>query len=236
MIRLYHCVSARSFRALWMLEELELPYELAMLPFPPRMLARPYLDINPLGTVPLMVNGETRMTESVAICHYLCAKAAPTPLQVEPAEPEFGSWFNFLHFGEATLTFPQTLVLRYSHLEPADRRQPGVAEDYARWFAARLRTLEPWLAARPYLCAGRFTAADFSVGYALMLAGYLDLSDRFPPSVCAYWERLRSRPAFDRALQAQEGAAVAQDVSAVPAPLCRPAEQPAAATMSPKPV
>lgn len=54
MITLYHCVSARSFRPLWRLEELELPYELVMLPFPPRALARSYLDINPLGTVPLI--------------------------------------------------------------------------------------------------------------------------------------------------------------------------------------
>ena len=235
MIKLYHCVSARSFRALWMLEELGLSYELAMLPFPPRMLARAYLDINPLGTVPLMVDGDTRLTESAAICHYLCAKAAPTPLQVEPAEADFGAWLNFLHFGEATLTFPQTLVLRYSHLEPAERRQPAVAEDYARWFAARLRTLEPRLAERPSLCAGRFTAADVSVGYALMLGGYLGLADRFTPSVCAYWERLRSRPAFDRALKAQEAAALAEGVSTTPAPLCRPADHPAASPMPTKP-
>lgn len=52
MITLYHCVSARSFRPLWMLEELGQPYELKMLPFPPRALDRSYLAINPLGTVP----------------------------------------------------------------------------------------------------------------------------------------------------------------------------------------
>ena len=52
MITLHHCVSARSFRPLWMLEEIGLPYELKMLPFPPRVLARSYLDVNPLGTVP----------------------------------------------------------------------------------------------------------------------------------------------------------------------------------------
>ena len=51
MIELYHCVSARSFRALWMLEELDLPYQLHMLPFPPRALAKDYLAQNPLGTV-----------------------------------------------------------------------------------------------------------------------------------------------------------------------------------------
>src|SRR5215218_8047849 len=124
MIILYHCISARSFRPLWMLEELGTPYKLAMLPFPPRVSARSYLDVNPLGTVPLMIDGQTRMTESAAICQYLCARSAPTLLQVEPGEEDFGAYLNSLHFGEATLTFPQTLVLRYSRFEPENRQQP----------------------------------------------------------------------------------------------------------------
>ena len=73
MHHLHHCVSARSFRALWMLEELQLPYTLHMLPFPPRVLQRSYLELNPLGTVPLLRHGEARLTESAAICEYLAA-------------------------------------------------------------------------------------------------------------------------------------------------------------------
>jgi glutathione S-transferase len=218
MIKLYHCVSARSFRPLWMLEELGMPYELVMLPFPPRVLDRSYLDVNPLGTVPLLVDGATRMTESAAICQYLCARAAPTPFQVEPTEGDFGAYLNHLHFGEATLTFPQTLVLRYAHFEPEDRRLPVVASDYGKWFLARLRTLEPLLAGHPYVCADRFTAADVSIGYALMLADHLGLACRFTPSVAAYWDRLRQRAGYLRALQAQERAARSQGVSTVPAP------------------
>lgn len=62
MIQLYHCVSARSFRGLWALEELGLPYQLVMLPFPPRQHARHFLELNPLGTIPLLVHGDTRMS------------------------------------------------------------------------------------------------------------------------------------------------------------------------------
>lgn len=218
MITLYHCMSARSFRPLWMLEELGLPYELRMLPFPPRVLARSYLDFNPLGTVPLMINGSTRMTESAAICQYLCALSAPTALQVEPAEDEYGAYLNYLHFGEATLTFPQTLVLRYARFEPEHRRLPAVAEDYAKWFLARLRTLEPRLTQQEHLCAGRFTAADVSVGYALILAQHVGLASSFTPAVKAYWERLQQREGHRRALQSQRAAAAVQGVSAVPAP------------------
>ena len=135
--------AARSFRPLWTLEELGLPYGLRMLPFPPRVLSRGYLELNPLGTVPLLIEDDgTRMTESAAICQYLCVRHGPTPLNVEPHEADYGAYLNFLHFGEATLTFPQTLVLRYARFEPEARRQPQVAEDYTKWFLARLRTLQ----------------------------------------------------------------------------------------------
>jgi glutathione S-transferase len=200
-----------------MLEELGIPYELKVLPFPPRVLARPYLEINPLGTVPAMFDGPVRMTESAAICQYLAARFSPRNMDVAVDEPDFGSYLNFLHFGEATLTFPQTLVLRYTHFEAPERRQPQVADDYSKWFLARLRTLGTILSEQPFLCAQRFTAADVSVGYALLLAQALGLSERFTPPVQAYWQRLQEREAFARAIQAQHAAAVAQGVSTEPA-------------------
>ncbi len=203
MIRLYHCASARSFRPLWTLEELDLSYELTMLPFPPRVQLKRYLEINPLGTVPAFFDGDMRMTESAAICQYLVTRYGPSELDVAADDPDYGAFLNWLHFGEATLTFPQTLVLRYGQLEPPERRQPQVAEDYARWFLARLRAVEAVVSAQAYLCAERFTAADISVGYALMLAENLGLSERFGPGVQAYWARLKARPAFLSALDRQ---------------------------------
>lgn len=219
MITLFHCMSARSFRPLWTLEELGLPYELRMLPFPPRMHAREYLSINPLGTVPALLDGEVAMTESAAMCQYLCSKDGPTHLSVQPGEPEYGSFLNWLHFGEATLTFPQTLVLRYGRFEPTERRQPQVEEDYRRWFLARLKGLVPVLAQGDYLCGDRLTVADISVGYALMLADYLQLANQFPPAVQAYWARLQTGAGYQRALAAQLHAARKQGVSETPAPL-----------------
>jgi glutathione S-transferase len=225
VITLHHCVSARSFRPLWALEEIGVPYELKMLPFPPRVLAHAFKEVNPLGTIPVLTDGDDGalfMTESSAICQYLAARYSPGALDVAPHEADFARYLNFLHFGEATLTFPQTLVLRYAHLEPLERRQPQIVEDYARWFHARLRTLAPLLDAQPFLCAGRFTAADISVGYALMLAELLGLSERFAPSIAQYWQRLSEREGFLRAMRAQEAAALSQDVSTVPAPQLRP--------------
>ncbi|HEX5738204.1 MAG TPA: glutathione S-transferase family protein [Hydrogenophaga sp.] len=222
MILLHHCVSARSLRPLWMLEELGLPYELRMLPFPPRVHARPYLSANPLGTVPLLEDGATRMTESAAMCQYLCARHSPGVLDVQPDEPAYGAYLNWLHMSDATLTFPQTLVLRYTHFEPPERQQPQVAADYARWFLARLRALEAALQNSEHLCAGRFTAADVTVGYALVLARHLGLDAQFPPAVAAYWQRLQERPAFRRALQVEQEAALNQQVDPTPSPDLRP--------------
>lgn len=213
---LYHCVGARSFRPLWTLEELGLRYDLRVLPFPPRVHAKHYKNENPLGTIPLYVEGDLRMTESAAICQYLADKHPHGGLAVAVDDPAYGRYLNFLHFGEATLTFPQTLVLRYARLEPAARRQPQVVKDYGDWFLARLRTLEPLLAQQATLCADRFTAADISVGYALLLATQLELAAQFTPAVAAYYARLCERPAYQAALAAETRAAVAQGVDPQP--------------------
>ena len=213
MITLYHCARARSFRPLWALEELQLPYELKMLPFPPRALAKEYLAINPLGTIPLLIDGDTRMTESAAITQYLVTKYGPSPLAVGTDEADYGAFLNWLHFGEATLTFPQTLVLRYSEMEPEERRQPQVVADYAKWFLARLRVIETLTATSEYLCAGRFTAADISVGYALLLAQRLGLSAQFGPAVTSYWARLQQRDGYLRAVTAENEAGDAQGLA-----------------------
>ncbi|WP_439571999.1 glutathione S-transferase family protein [Phreatobacter sp.] len=214
MITLYHCVSARSIRPLWMLEEMGLPYELKMLPFPPRAMAKEFLALNPLGTVPFMIDGETRMSESTGICHYLATRHGPTPLAVTPDEPDYGTWLNYLYQSDATLTFPQTLVLRYGRFEPPERRQPQVVEDYSKWTLARMRMLDARLQTHEWVAAGRFTAADIAVGYALGLAEIIGLDQHFQPQTAAYWQRLKGREGYRRALAAQQTAAVEQGVKA----------------------
>ena len=213
MITLYHCDGARSFRPLWMLEEMGLAYELKMLPFPPRVLAKEYLALNPLGTIPYLIDGETKMSESSGICHYLGLKHGPTPLMVGETEPAYGAFLNWMYFSDATLTFPQTLVLRYTQLEPEERRNPQVATDYAKWFLGRLRAVEAATAGSETLCAGRFTAADIVIGYALRLASSIGLAKDFGPNVTTYWDRLRQRQAYQRALAAEQQAGIAQNVA-----------------------
>jgi len=202
-MKLYHCADARSLRPLWALEELGADYELVNMAFPPRATYPGYLNINPLGTVPTFVDGEVILTESTGICHYLGEKFAPTDLRVDPSEPAYGAYLNWMYRSDATLTFPQTIVLRYTRLEPKERRLPQAAEDYTVWYLSRLRSVEAALEDQEFLCAGRFTMADIAVHYALFLGETLGLAERYKPRSRDYLERLKERPAFRRAREKQ---------------------------------
>ncbi len=202
-MKLYHCADARSLRPLWALEELGAEYELVNMAFPPRATYPGYLNINPLGTVPTFVDGEVTLTESTGICHYLGEKFAPTDLRVDPSEPAYGAYLNWMYRSDATLTFPQTIVLRYTRLEPKERRLPQAAEDYTVWYLSRLRSVEAALEDQEFLCAGRFTMADIAVHYALFLGETLGLAERYKPRSRDYLERLKERPAFRRAREKQ---------------------------------
>lgn len=205
-LKLYHCRDARSFRALWALEELGLDYDLEVMPFPPRARVEGYKDINPLGTIPALLAGGHLMTESAAIPHFLATRYGPSDLAVAPQEDAYPDYLNFLHMGEATLTFPQTIHLRYTAFQPG--RAAEAAEDYAEWFGARLRAAEG-LMGDGYACADRFTMADISVAYAVMLALAIGLETQVTPGMKAYFERLSQRDAFTRAKQRQGAGRIA---------------------------
>jgi len=202
-MKLYHCSNARSLRPLWALEEMGLEYELINMTFPPRFTYEGYLDLNPLGTVPTFIDGDLTMTESSGICHYLVNKYGPTSLGMTVDEPEYGDYLNWLYRSDATLTFPQTLVLRYSLLEPEERRQPQVVEDYGKWYLARLRSVETAIEGKEFLCADRFTIADITIAYALFLGASLGLDERYKPNCKRYLENMTKRPGFITAQEKQ---------------------------------
>ena len=204
-MELWHCADARSFRPLWMLEEMGLPYRLHLLPFPPRWSQPEYLQVNPLGTIPYFTDGDAVLTESTAILQYLATAHGPTDLAVGPEEGDYALYLNYLFQSDATFTFPQTLVLRYRQLEPPEKRLPAVADSYAKWFLTRMRWVETHLEdGREWLAAGRFTAADIAVGYACLLAGTLGLGADLGPLTRAWWGRCQARDGYRRARDAQK--------------------------------
>ena len=196
--KLWHCYNSRSLRPLWTLEEMGIEYDLEVMLFPPRYRHEGYKDVNPLGTVPYFVDGEITMTESSGICLYLVERYRQYDFGLEPDHPEYGDYLNWLFQSDATLTFPQTVYLRHSVLEPRERRLPQVADDYATWFINRLVRLDGHILDREYLCDNRMTIADVCVGYALLLGELIGLSKRYTTQVQDYLARLKTRPALRR--------------------------------------
>ena len=200
-IELWHCHNTRSLRVLWALEEMKLPYELHCLPFPPRVLAKEYLKLNPLGTVPFLKDGNTKLTESCAMLLYLVERCGQSELAIAKDNDHYGEYLNWLFQSDATLTFPQTLLLRYSQFEPKNRQNPQVVEDYKTWFLSRLKMVNQRLAEQEYLVDNKFTIADIAVGYALYLGELLGLTKVYQPQTLIYLQRLKSRPAFQHCVK-----------------------------------
>lgn len=196
MIKIWGTEASRAMRPIWTAEEMELDYELTMMPFPPRVFMKEYLEVNMLGTIPYLTDGKVKMTESVAMSQYLVEKYGPTDLRVSPDEDDYPSYLNWLYHADATLTFPQTVVLRYK------LQEPGVAdaavEGYSRWFVSRLKLLETSLEDREYLCSDRFTIADICVSYAILLADSLGIKQAFKPNIKRWTDMLFERDAFKK--------------------------------------
>jgi glutathione S-transferase len=171
------------------------------------------MTINPLGTVPMLVDGETQLTESCAIAHYLATRGGYTPLAVAPGERDYGEYCDYTYHADATITFPQTVYLRFCMFEK-DKGLQEAGHAYAKWFYKRLIKVEERLATREYLCADRFTVADICVGYALILAQSIGLDEGVPESLKAYRTRLTERPGYQRAFAREEAGRKALGVQA----------------------
>jgi glutathione S-transferase len=205
---LYTCARSRGLRATWAAEEAGVNIDLAILPFPPRYLAPAFMELNPLGTVPLLVDGDAQLTESCAIAHYLATRDGYTVLAIAPGEPDYAAYCGYTYHADATITFPQTVFMRFAIFE----KEKGLAEAghaYAKWFHKRLVKIEQRLETREFLCADRFTVADICVGYALILAESVGLDEGVPESLKTYRARLTARPAYQRALAREEAGRLA---------------------------
>lgn len=194
---LHHCEGARSFRCLWAAEEVGFDLDLKMWPFPPRWFAKSFKDINSLGTIPAWQEDGHLLTESAAICQRI---AQGTRLEVRPDERDYLPYLNWLHRSDATLTFPLTIVLRYTRLEPEERRLPQAVEDYKGFFMGRAKSIEEALSdGRDWLVGGRFTAADICVGYAVHLSSSFGYDAELGPLTQHWYARLKDRPSFGTA-------------------------------------
>lgn len=197
MTIVYHSGETRSRRVLWVLEELGAPYEGRPVKFPARLMQPEYLEVSPTGMLPAMQDGDVLLTESMAICEYLAVKHGGGQLIVRPEESGWPDYLQYLHYGEASLATMVAPMVRYTFLA---EKKPDVVADYREIFIERLEPIRRTLSdGREYLAAGRFTLADVSVGYGLRLAGLLGMGESLTGELKAYDDRLRARPAYQRA-------------------------------------
>jgi glutathione S-transferase len=203
MVAIYHAPNSRSLRVLWTLEEMGVKADVKSLPFPPRRLQPDYLSVNPAGTVPAMVDGDRVMTESLAICEYLITKHGATSLLVGTGDPERAPFLQWLWYGESTIMLPIGMISRVERLKTPGVATDAILTDARETFAARLGPLEQRLEGRDFLVAGRLTLADISVGFALHITTLFGIDGMLGPRARAYYERLRQRPAFQRAAAVQ---------------------------------
>ena len=119
---------------------------------------------------------------------------------VEPDEADYAAYLDFTYHADATITFPQTVYMRFALFEK-DKGWGEAGQAYAKWFWKRLVKLEQRLENREYLCADRFTVADICCGYALILARKVGLDEGVPATLKAYRERLTAREGYLRAVE-----------------------------------
>ena len=210
-LTLYSCEGSRGLRCTWTAAELGIELPLVMLPFPPRALARDYLAINPLGTVPALVDDDSglMMTESSAIALYLAQRFGDGALALRPDEPDYPLLLDFLHHADATLTFPQTVAMRFCLFEP-ERGLAEAGQAYGEWFGKRLAKVDARLQDRAFLCGDRFTVADICIAYALWLTRVSRLQAHLTPRLSEWLAQMTARPGFARAQAWEHAQAVRQ--------------------------
>ena len=192
---LYHAPRTRSVRIRWMLEEMGLPYTLEKVQFASRPVGdEAYADIHPLRKVPVFIDGDTKIFESLATMQYVLERYGPSPLAVNPDEGEFGRYLQWLHFGESGMMMPVSLLLAHTVLFPEDQRDPKIAA----WAKSETDKLLAFLSShaiadREFVCADRFTVADISIIYMLFLLNMIRQFDDAPDNVKAYYKSMTTR-------------------------------------------
>ena len=202
MITLHHVPFSRSFRVLWLLEELGLSYWLKRYSIRDGSLRDPaFLALSPAGRVPALEMGGEVFFESGAIVQILCEREQ-SALAPVPGSTERGRYLEAVGYAETMASLIEQLNMQHVFLRnPADASPVVIKLTTAR-LAATLKGMEALLT-HDHLLPSGFSAADTMIGFNLLAAPYFVHLEPFP-RLRAYRDRLEARPAF-QAAQAKEG-------------------------------
>jgi len=199
---LYHSQHTRSIRVLWLLEEMQLPYNLETLSLElGNTGGKKYAKINPLQKVPALEIDGKLLLESTAILAYLTSVMSGGDFALDANDPNYGLYLQWLHGGESAFGMYLSLYFGHSVLLPENQRSKLMAD----WSLLNLKNnfdqLGSDLGSNEFITGEKFTTADISVGYiayGMSLLGKLD--EIAPQNVINWWQRLAERPALKKAL------------------------------------
>ena len=208
MITLHHVPQSRSMRVLWLLHEMDVPFQVRNYPFDKTLRSPEYLSLSPAGRVPaLEIDGE-RMFESGAIVQYLCERYSPEHLGRIPGSPDRMAWLVWVNFAETISQHTAALTQQHVALREDAMRSPIVmkleAARVGKCFAAIEDRLTGGAVARDHLLASGFSAADIAVGQAVYMAQFFVKLDGYP-ALAAWYRRISARESFARALPQGDG-------------------------------
>ncbi|MET4579716.1 glutathione S-transferase [Ottowia thiooxydans] len=213
-IIVHHLEQSRSQRILWLLEELELPYDLVLYRrHPQTMLAPPELKkIHPLGKSPVVCVDGMTLAESGAIIETLNEQYGNGRLSPTPGTPEALRYRYWLHYAEGSAMPPLLLKLIFDRI--ANARMPFFAKPIAKgivgktmsgFISPQLKThlgfMESELAERDWFAGAEFTAADIQMSFPLEAAQARAGLDSSYPRLTEWLKRIHARPAYQRAVQ-----------------------------------
>jgi glutathione S-transferase len=185
-MQLYYNPQSRATIAKWMLDECSADYEIVPVDLEKREQKSPeFLQINPSGKLPALVDGETKLFENAAICLYLADKFSEANLAPSLHAPERGRYLSLV-------------VYSTSQLEPAMGDALMEVETFSQrgWtdFEVAQDVIEGELGEGPYLFGEWFTAADVMIG-SIFLYVQLFSGPSQRPKIAAYADRLANRTA-----------------------------------------
>ncbi len=197
MLQVHHLNNSRSQRILWLLEELQHPYEIVKYQrLKPVPLAPPELKkIHPLGKSPVIVDGDKTIAESAAIVEYIIDTYGQGRMKPAPHTDDYWKYVQWLHYAEGSAMLPFLLALYTGMLgEGGAPLRPRIDSEIAN----HLSYLEAAIQGREFLVGGDLTGADIQLLFVLEAAG-ARLSPY--PELVRYREHMQARPAYKRAIE-----------------------------------
>jgi len=216
MITLHHVPLARSFRVLWLLEELGLDFEIRQYSIRDGSLRTPeFRALSPAGRVPVLEHHGDVWFESAAIVQLLCETYPEAGLAPAPGETDRARYLEMLSYAETVGCLLESLNLNQVFLRPPARPSVPVVRLLNARLRAAFAAMETRIDGASLLRSG-FSSADIMFGYGFELARYYVDLEQYP-RLMAYWDGLRGRAAYTRA-KARDGEQdiYAQDFYPVP--------------------